>query len=254
MKWIKGIRKFIIGYRKSDMYICEPFKSSNKGIIPEDLLFSGIEVTKSEAEKFDFGNYYISDITKNRGVFGYDSGRGYRLGYKGFEYWFDQSYQFDKLLNISNKLGYKLGKCVVTNKGNSGKIEEIVRFSFYYTKGRVCLETLTLLYKVGRIYYQINQLELLNGENFENIVDESIKEHFYDLLDYDIVSYLSTESDINVYDCKLIINKFSTDILHKVTEYLLVADNRLKSLGISTDIKDISRIDGKYTIKFTCRR
>jgi len=255
-KWTRNIRRFIKGYNKSDMYINEPFEYVRTDEIPKESLFSGMSVSREKAKSGNFNGIFVTDIS-NKGVFIYKWG-DYIFDKSNKTYienlkWADQSYQFDKLNEISDKLGYKIGKSVKTTKGNSGKIEEIVRFSFYYVSRGTCNETLTLLYKVGKVYYQINQIELLN-KGIENLVDETIKEHFYELLDDNIISYVSVESDINVYDCKIIINKFSTNTLHQVSEYLLVAEGRLNDLGVSIEIKDITKIDGKYTIQFTCKK
>jgi hypothetical protein len=256
-KWSKSIRRFIKGYNKSDMYIMEPFEYVREDEIPKDLLFSGMPVSKSKVKSGDFSDIFVTD-TSNKGVFVYKWGdyifdKTNKTTLIENLKWYDQSYQFDKLNEISNSLGYKIGKSVKTVKGNSGKIEEIIKFAFYYVSQGTCIEALTLLYKVGKVYYQITQIELLDND-IENLVDETIKEHFYELLDDDIITYVSVESDVNIYDCKIIINKFSTNTLHQVSEYLLVAEGRLNDLGVSTEIKDITKIDGKYTIEFTCKR
>lgn len=214
-------------------------------------------VSRTKVESGNFNDIFINDIS-NKGVFVYHSRRryyseGFGFGNENYLYWYDQSYLFDKLSDISNKLGYKVGKSVKTVKGNSGKIEEIIRFAFYHASGESCKESLTLLYKVGKIYYQITQIELIDKE-IDYLIDETIKEQFYELLDDNIISYVSIETDVNIYDCKIIINKFSTNTLYQVSEYLLVAEGRLNDLGVSTEVKDITKIDGKYTIEFTCKK
>jgi hypothetical protein len=260
VNWSKSIRRLVKGYNKSDMYITEVFPDAKTDSIPDELLFYGYYMSESDMDNKNYNNIYIDSKyieDSNKGVFGYKyhyiyAGKDYTFGKP--KYWYDQSNIFVKLKTISDKLGYKINKTVKTNKGNSGKIEDIVEFSFYYLEKGGCKEILTLLYKVGKIYYQIKQIELLDDNNGDNLIDETIKENFYELLDTDIITYLSIESDVNVYECKLIINKFSTAILYEVIEHLYVADNRLKDLGISTEIQNIYKKDSKYNIDFICKK
>jgi hypothetical protein len=171
--------------------------------------------------------------------------------------WFDQTYQFDKLKKMSDSMGYKIGKQVDIIDGGYGQISEIVKFAFYKTSGGdSCEEKLTLLYKVGGIYYQITQIEL-SKENRSNIVDDVIKENFYDLLDDGVISYSSTPIN-NVFKCQIVVNNLvALSILSRVSESLSVAQSRLKDSNIELYIDNISKDNQHnhrdYIISFVCK-
>lgn len=201
----------------------------------------------------------LSGVHVNKGVFvRTENSWGYEYFIKDGIYtpsqvWFDQSYHFDKLFKISNTLGYKVGKNVNIIKGGFGQISEIIKFAFYRTGINFCEEQFTLLYKVGETYYQITQIEL-SKENRSNIVDDVIKENFYDLIDDETISYTSTSIN-NVYNCNIIVNDLtSLSILSKVTDTLSVAENRLRDSKISLKVTRISTSsNGSYVISFTCK-
>lgn len=254
----KRIRQSVAGYKKSDMYISEKFPSPTVAEITPDKLFGGKSVPDLDDEVLK--GYFIKSIS-DKGVFirettrwGYD----YRFRdsiYGGSQVWYDQSYHFDKLKKMSDSLGYKIGKQVDIIGGGYGQISEIVKFAFYKTDGDSCEEKLTLLYKVDEVYYQITQIEL-SKENRDNIIDDVIKENFYDLLDDGVISYSSTPIS-NVFKCQIIVNDLTTlSILSRISESLSVAQSRLKDSNIDLEIDNISKdSNGKkqYVISFTCK-
>lgn len=253
IKWLRRASKVITGPKKSDMYISEKFPGPTVADITPDILMSGKKVPDTSVNLLK--DYYIKDIS-NKGVFVHTPHDYSHSQYKfkdkfndATEVWYNQSYIFTRLKDISNQLGYKVGTYVDTNNGGSGFIEKIVKFAFYDI-GRGCNEVLTLLYKVGDTYYQITQIEKSNGPG-DNIIDDVIKENFYDLIDDNIITYTSIDKG-TLFDCKIIIHESSITRLHQVTESLSVAENRLKDSNIILDIEDISKVDGEYVIEFKC--
>jgi hypothetical protein len=251
--WSKKIRRLIKGVDKEDMYISEKFPNPTITEITEDVMFSGKEVPNIDVIK----DYYIKEVDiNNKGVFVHTP-EGYSFSQFKFkskfddssEMWYNQSESFKRLREMSNKIGYKIGTYVDINKGGRGVISEIINFAFYKI-GEGCHEALTLAYKVGSEYYQITQLALSDSKN-NDLIDDIIREGFFDLTDDDIVSYISESRD-NTHKCKLIIHKFSTSILHKVTESLSLAEKRLKDYDIELEIENISKENGEYTISFRC--
>jgi len=254
--WSKKIRKAIKGLDKTDMYISEKFPGPTVADITPDKVFSGKAVPDIDMDLLK--DYYIKDIS-NKGVFIHTpedySHRQYKFSVHfddTKEVWYNQSHLFKRLREISNKLGYKIGTHVDIDRGGSGEITEIVNFAFYDI-GRGCNERLTLLYKVGNIYYQITQIEISKDGPSGYIVDDIIKENFYELLDDDSVSYTSEDKG-NMFECKLIIHRFTTSKLHQVTEHLSIAEARLKDIGITLVVSDISKSNSEYIISFTCTK
>jgi hypothetical protein len=252
--WSKKIRRLIKGVSKKDMYISEVFPNPTINEITKDLMFSGKEVSNIDVIK----DYYIKEVDiNNKGVFVHTP-ESYSFSQYKFksefndksEMWYNQSESFKKLREISKKIGYKIGTYVDINKGGRGVISEIINFAFYKI-GSGCHEVLTLAYKVGNEYYQITQLDLSDSKN-NDLIDNITKECFFDLTDDDIASYVS-ESKENTHKCKLIIHKFSTSILNKVTESLSLAEERLKDYDIELEIENISKSEnGEYIISFRC--
>lgn len=253
--WSKKIRKAIKGLDKTDMYISEKFPGPTVADITPDKVFSGKSVPDLDMDLLK--DYYIKDIN-NKGVFIHtpEDIYEYKFGVSfddRMEMWYNQSHFFKKLREISNKLGYKIGTHVDIDRGGSGEITEIVNFAFYKIGYKSCDERLTLLYKVGNIYYQITQIEISKEGKSGHIIDDVIKENFYDLLDDDSVSYISEDKG-NMYECKLIIHRFTTSKLHQVTEHLSIAEARLKDIGITLVVTDISKSNNEYIISFTCTK
>jgi hypothetical protein len=256
VKWFKKLTKAIKGFNKKDMFISENFPGPTVADITPDVLMSGLRVPDNSL--YLLKDYYIKDIS-NKGVFLSEEG-SYKKKYKfkssfdiSSEVWYNQSHIFKRLKDISNQLGYKVGTYVYAENGASGVITEIIKFTFYDVGNEYCSEVLTLLYKVGDIYYQITQIEKSN-EYADNIVDEVIKENFYELIDDNIISYSSVDEG-NFFKCSIVINKFSMSRLNQVTEQLSIAEMRLKDSNISLEIENIYKNDGEeYTINFKCFR
>lgn len=254
----KKIRQGVVGYKKSDMYISEQFPKPTVAEITPDKIFSGKQVPDLDDEVLK--GYVIKDVSR-KGVFVEEEARwgsdySFQPTFSSYnQVWFDQSYQFNKLKKMSDAMGYKIGKQVNIIDGGYGQISEIVKFAFYKL-GTLdsCEEKLTLLYKVGEIYYQITQIELSKDKEVRsNIVDDVIKENFYDLLDDDVISYSSTSTN-NVYECKIIVNNLDTlSILSRIAESLSVAQSRLRDSNILLNITNISKVQGDYTISFVCK-
>lgn len=267
INWFKKVRKKVTGPTKEDMYISEKFPGPTVADITPDRLMSGKQVPDVSLDLIK--DYYIKDIS-NKGVFVHTPEDYSHKQYKfkstfndSTEVWYNQSYLFKRLRETSNKLGYKIGTHVDIDRGGSGVIDEIVNFAFYEV-GSHCHEVLTLLYKVDSFeidketglsqsvptYYQITQIEK-SEVPADNIVDEVIKENFYDLIDENIISYSSVDKG-TIFDCKIVIHSFSMNRLHQVTEHLSVAESRLKDSNISLQIDDISKSNGEYVITFKC--
>lgn len=254
----KKIRQGIGGYKKSDMYIAEKFPKPTAAEITPDKLFYGKSVPELELEVL---NTIIVKNLYDKGVFIRETtrwGNEYKFRdniYGSNTVWFDQSYHFDKLKKISNALGYKVGKQVDIIGGGYGQISEIVNFAFYNIKELIsCNEKLTLLYKVDEVYYQITQIEL-SKEIKSNIVDDVIRENFYDLIDDETISYSSTPIN-NVFKCAITVNDLTDiSVLSKISDSLSVAQNRLKDSNINLTITNISKshtVGNQYNIYFTC--
>lgn len=181
--------------------------------------------------------------------------------------WYDATPIFKRLRNISKNLGYKIGASV-NNKtlGMDDKIVDICDFSFYDNTSLLSSATpyWTLLYKMeydGK-WYCVDAIDLLDDRRKkDNIVDEVIKENFYDLLDEDLITF-SSEKKFNMsnvfFMCEMITSSYDTSLLKKIFEYLDVAGNRLKDQNIRLTIKSVNSIeynaDGipKMSIKFNC--
>lgn len=256
VKWFKKLSKKIKGPDKTDMFVSEKFPGPTVAEITSDALMSGIKVP--DTSLYLLKDYYIKDIS-NKGVFVHtpEDLRSKQYKFKSTfdsssEVWYNQSYIFKRLKAISNKLGYKVGTYVYADNGVSGVITEVINFAFYDLTRGGCYEVLTLLYKVGDgdIYYQITQIEKSN-EYEDNIVDEVIKENFYELIDENIISYSSVDKG-NFFQCTIVINNFSMSRLNQVTEQLSIAEMRLKDSNISLEIENISKNNGEYTIHFKC--
>jgi len=265
INWFKKVRKKVTGPTKEDMYISEKFPGPIITEITPDNVFSGKQVPDISLDLLK--DYYIKDI-KNKGVFVHTP-KDYSFSQYKFkltfddsnEVWYNQLPIFKRLRETSNQLGYKIGTHVDIDRGGSGVINEIINFAFYDI-GRSCNEVLTLLYRVDSFeidrglsssvptYYQITQIEKSEGP-VDNIVDEVIKENFYDLIDENIISYSSVDKG-TIFDCKIVIHSFSMTRLHQVTEHLAVAESRLKDSNISLQIDDISKSNGEYVISFKC--
>jgi len=190
-------------------------------------------------------------------------GRGDNLSFRNRVYddeiWFDAKPIFDRLHKIGASLGYKLGSSVSCDSLNvDTKIVEIVDFAFY-EKGHSfpsindsIYPVFTLLYKLegDDNLHQVNDIDLLTSKSVDNIVDETIKENFYDLLDDNTIEYFSNMKSYrgsSHYECSLKLRKLLTpDILLKVSEMLSIAEKRLKDQGITLLIKKFNTQDDAF--------
>lgn len=178
------------------------------------------------------------------------------------ELWFDAKPIFDRLHRINKELGYSIGTAVSSkNLKRDTKIVEVVDFAFYelyrsgFSSGCSISPVFTLLYRLegDDHLYQVTTIDLLESSKVvDNIVDEVIKENFYDLIDDETIEYVSNEKvykGIAHYECKIKIKSDITpDSLFRVSELLNIATKRLKDQSITLTIKGINTNE----INFVC--
>ncbi len=171
--------------------------------------------------------------------------------------WYDVGNTFINLRKISDELGYKVNQAVhIPSKQIDSKIVEIVNAAFYNKVSGLSHyidECLTLLYKVegDDSYYQIGQIDKLEGKSDKNIVDEVIEENFLELMDDGLISFSSqkfTNKNNVAYKCLVKVSKDMTpEILFKISECLLVAARRLSDMNIDIDIKSMQHTEDRNT-------
>jgi hypothetical protein len=162
--------------------------------------------------------------------------------------WWNYEEKFNKLRKISYQLGYKIGSMVTVHPLKSDcQIVGIKNWSYYHSTSESINAIFTLVYEVNlkERLFNINQIDLVT-ETKPDIIDDTIRDNFLELLDEGIITYLSNNKYFKggtAKDCKIIINKkLDSNILFKISEQLMVASLRLKDQGIKLDIIDI-----KYT-------
>jgi hypothetical protein len=261
----RGKKSPLRGVKKDDLYI-----SSNIGykkrIGPSKITDDNTFITIYFPEiKLSFIKEHIvkkSDLNwDGKGVFGdFGSYHWDPYGFKSAKQlgstsvWYDVGDLFINLRNISKELGYDINqKVYVKSTEKDSKITEIVNVAFYnYSKGmtHTINECFTLLYKVegDDLYYQIGQLELIEGESNKNIVDSVIEENFFELIDENLIEFSSkefTKKGKVSYECLVKVSKDMTpEVLFKISECLLVASRRLNDMGIFIDIESMKHSEG----------
>ena len=167
--------------------------------------------------------------------------------------WYDVGDTFINLRKIGDELGYKLNQPVhVVSTQKDSKIIEIINFAFYFRKRGIDV-CYTLLYKVegDDSYYQIGQIDKLEGKSDKNIVDEVIEENFLELMDDGLISFSSqkfTNRNNVAYKCLVKVSRDMTpEILFKISECLLVAARRLSDMNIDIDIKSMQHTEDRNT-------
>lgn len=240
---------------KSKMYITNPRLSDKRGGSP--YLFYGEWVDSTfNNDHYDYDSSYI----KKRAVFikDYDNTFHFRDSVYKDEVWYDTEPIFKNLHKISDSIGYRIGEKVSVDSEDDGVISDIKEFAFYYFGIFKIKTKFTLLYKVNGSFKTINSINLIKGVSNNNIIDDMIKENFLELIDDNIIDYFSEKKiskGKDYFKCKVIIKVgINPDVLFKVSEALMIANNRLKSENIILNMKRIGSDEVGQVIEFYCHQ
>lgn len=230
------------------------WKKSSKSIPKDNIVtgynLAGINGLISNLRKF---NNPVTEIG-NKGCIMYDDRAGFYWSKQNpTKNWYSFGNIYSNLRKIANDLGYKINSEINVKKGASiGKIIDIIDVCFYkvstldFTSNEIDYMT-TLLFRVNvdgtEMLFLPHQIVPTGKFHDMSIVDEVIKENFYDLIDDGIVKF-STSKIIDkqtYYNCQLdILVGLTPDTLNKISQYIKSTSDRLLDNNIKLSIYSIS--------------
>lgn len=249
--------------QKSDLYISKINTKEEVNDPSDSKKFYGYKFMDLELAK----SKYDDASSLNLGIFikqdDYFEPLKFSKYFNSGNIWYDYGDVFDRLRKINTELGFNLNSEVyVTPLEKNLKITEIMNGCLYFIKNSAFDKSIdyrfTLFFKVEGCnqFFQIEHLELVKDKQSLNLIDETIKSNFFDLIDEDKIEFTSQTFSKKNNEFYLItitsVGKIDTKILKEVSDCLENTRNHFDiSEGLNVVMKDISTThESKLKVEF----